>query len=304
MKVPFVPAYAENGGAFIFSGRRNAAVPVLSCEHLFYRYPGEARAVLEDLSFSVERGEWVALLGANGSGKTTLGRLFCALLPPEDASGTLSVCGLDALSEENRYAVRRACGMVFQNPETQFAASEVGEDLAFGPRNFGVPEEEIPERIASALETVGLPGYETRLLSSLSGGQKQRAALAGVLCCDPEILICDEASSMLDAEGREAFRDVLSALHRAGKTIFCITHDPEEALFADRAVLLRNGRSTYDGGARNLLASGTLLREAGIAVPPAVELTEQMAANGVSFAGLSPEKKPLDGEELCAFLCR
>ena len=275
-------------------------MPVLSCEHLSYRYPGSARPVLDDVSFSAEKGEYLVLLGANGSGKTTLGRLFCALLPPEDATGALTVCGMNALREENRYAVRRACGMVFQQPETQFAALEVGEDLAFGPRNFGVPEEEIPERIASALDAVGLPGMEKRLLSSLSGGQKQRAALAGVLCCAPEILICDEAASMLDADGREAFRRILLSLHNSGTTIVSITHDPEEALCADRIVLLRDGKLAADGETRTILSDGSLLREAGVSVPPAVELSERMITCGVSFDG----QLPLDGKELCAFLCR
>ena len=187
-------------------------------------------------SLNVAPGEFVAVLGHNVCGKSTLVKHFNALLPLQH--GTLTVDGMDAADPANRWALRRKVGMVFQNPDNQFVSTIVGEDVAFGLENYGVPEAEIPARVAAALAAVDMVGYENRATHTLSGGQKQRVALAGVLALSPDILVFDEATAMLDPDGRQ---EVLRTIHRLHaqqhKTVVMITHYIEEAIDADRVYL-------------------------------------------------------------------
>ena len=186
------------------------------------------RATLRGVSLGISRGELVAIVGENGSGKTTLARHLNALIPLQE--GELSVTGIDAGDPSRVWELRRACGMVFQNPENQFVSSVVGEDVAFGPLNFGADEPEAREAASAALSAVGLAGFERRDTHALSGGQQQRVALAGVLACDADVIVLDEATSMVDPRGRdELVRAVARARDERGTTVIWITHDMELA---------------------------------------------------------------------------
>lgn len=220
-------------------------------ENVYFSY-GEGENdpfALSGVSLSVEEGEFVAVLGHNGSGKSTLARLTNGLLSP--ASGKISVFGMDAAEQKNLFEIRKNVGVVFQNPDNQTVASIVEDDIAFGPENVGIPREEIGKRIDFALNAVGMSEFRTATPARLSGGQKQRIAIAGVLALRPKIMILDEATAMLDPRGRKEVIDVVLRLNREEKiTVVLITHFPEEALLADRALVLNRGEIVMPGGAR------------------------------------------------------
>lgn len=241
-----------------------------------------AEAVLRDVSLTAEKGELTVILGCNGSGKTTLLRHLNGLVPLQD--GALTVAGIDLRDEGRIWEVRRRCGMVFQNPDNQFVSSPAGEDAAFGLRNFGVPQEEIPARVSRALELTGLTGFESRAPRSLSGGQKQRLALAGVLALEPDILLLDEATSMLDPAGRREVLELIGRLRRERRqTVVLITHDPREALEADRVYVLQGGRMAACGTPREILTDAEALEKAGLEAPPAVALYRELRAAGIDL---------------------
>lgn len=262
-----------------------------------YSFAGSKHRSLDDASLSVEKGEFVAVLGNNGCGKTTLARHLNVLLPLQ--SGELTVAGINAADENNIWAIRSRCGMVFQNPDNQFVSTLIEEDLAFAPRNFGVTEEEIPERIKNALSAVGMSGYEKHSPHMLSGGQKQRIAIAGVLTAESDIMVFDEVTSMLDSQGREDVTATIKRLHSKGHTIIMITHYIDEAVFADRVVLMKNGRITADGNPYNILTDKELMSSAGLDLPMAVKMYYDLADRGIKL-----KKCPLTAEDLVGELCR
>ena len=269
-----------------------------------YFWDGESIPVFEQANIELKEGEWTALLGCNGCGKSTLVRLMNGLLPLQD--GNLSVNGINAGNPANKWELCRTCGMVFQNPDNQFVSSVLEEDIAFGLENAQVPEREVTSKVKAALELVGLEGYEKRSPSSLSGGQKQRAALAGVLALNPEILIFDEATSMLDPKGRREVLAKMKKLRDCGKTVVMITHDVEEAALADRVILMGcpNGQKDTNtvlaqGSARIILTDCGLLKQAGILPPMAVRMYEDLKQ-----AGIELNRCPLTKEELAEALCR
>ncbi len=262
-----------------------------------YRFAGSKHKTLDEFSLTVHSGELVALLGHNGCGKTTFARHCNALLPLQE--GTLTVAGLDASQNANLWQIRQSCGMVFQNPDNQFVSSVVEEDIAFGLRNFGTPEEEIPQRIREALETVGMAGYELRSPHLLSGGQKQRIAIAGVLAVKPDILILDEVTAMLDPQGRREVLDTVQRLRRKGTTILMISHYIEEAVNADRVALVHDGQLLAHGTPREMLTDLELLKRTGLTPPAAVRAYYDLKAAGVCL-----NRCPLSGEELVEELCR
>ena len=266
-----------------------------------YDFEGSAILSLNGVSITVSSGELVALLGHNGSGKSTLAKHFNALLPLQQ--GELTVAGMDARDAARLWEIRRRCGMVFQNPDNQFVSSVVEEDIAFGLENYDTPPEEVPGRVKQALQSVGMAGFEGKSPHLLSGGQKQRIALAGVFALDPDIIIFDEATTMLDPQGRRELIDTIRRLHRElHKTIVLITHYMEEAIIADRVYLLQEGRITAHGGAREILTNRKLLEEAGLLPPLPVQLYYDLKESGITL-----ERCPLTGEELAeelAKLCR
>lgn len=253
---------------------------------------------LQGIDLTISKGEYVVLLGCNGCGKSTLVKHFNVLLPAQ--SGELTVVGWDAKDGANVWKIRRKCGMVFQNPDNQFVSSVVVEDIAFGLHNYDVAEEEIQAKIKEVLSLVGMSGYENKAPHLLSGGQKQRIAIAGVLALDPDIMIFDEATAMLDPEGR---RDVLATIQRlhkeANKTVIMITHYIEEAVFADRILLMNKGRIIADGTPRAVLTDVDLLTDAGIMPTIAARAYMDLLKCGVSLPSC-----PLTEGELVEQLCR
>ena len=263
-----------------------------------YNYSlGEGRSLkaLKNLSFSVEKGCFVALVGMNGSGKSTLAKLLNGLFIP--SSGEVLIDGLSTSDEKNTFEIRKKAGMVFQNPDNQTVATIIEDDVAFGPENIGLPREEIVERVNYALDAVGMSEYRNRSVSKLSGGQKQRVAIAGVLAMRPDILILDESTSMLDPNGRKEIMDIATSLNKQGITVVNITHNMEEAVLADRIIVLRKGRIAVDGTPEEVFSSG-LLEACGLTLPPVSQLSEKLKSKGFVFDAPIVDKDKLV-EEVC-----
>ena len=262
-----------------------------------YEYEGSQNRSLDGISLNIREGELVAVLGKNGCGKTTFVKHINALL--EVQGGELTVAGLDARSAVNIWQIRKECGMVFQDPNNQFVSSVVEEDIAFGLENYDTPVGEIPERVARALSIVGMAGSEKKSPHMLSGGQKQRIAIAGVLAIDPDIIVFDEATAMLDPEGRQEVLATIRRLHdEEHKTIIMISHYVEEAVFADRVVLFRNGKLLAEGAPREILTDPELMHSTGLTPPLAVRVYYDLKAAGVTLPTC-----PLTNEELVEALC-
>ena len=274
------------------------AVAFIKAENLIhsYSFAGSKHRSIDEVSLSVDKGEFIAVLGSNGCGKTTLARHLNVLLPVQ--SGELTVAGINAADEKNIWAIRSKCGMVFQNPDNQFVSTLVEEDIAFAPRNFGVPENEITERIKNALSTVGMSGYEKHSPHMLSGGQKQRIAIAGVLTAEPDIMVFDEVTSMLDSQGREDVLSTIKDLHKNGHTVIMITHYVDEAVYSDRVILMKDSRIIADGKPCDILTDKVLMRNAGLDVPLPVKMYYDLADRGIVL-----KKCPLTTEDLAGELC-
>jgi len=251
------------------------AEPIVRIEQLYHTYQG-ARPVeaLRGIDLAIDEGEYVAVIGANGSGKSTLARQLNALLQP--TRGDVWIAGADTRDGARLREIRRTVQMVFQQPETQLVATVVEEDVAFGPENFSVAVAELPERVRSALETVGMWAYRARPPHLLSAGQKQRVAIAGALAVHPRVLVLDEATAMLDPAGRAAVLDVARHLHEQGTTIVAITHEMDEAAQADRVVVMADGRVAMDGSPRRVFSRADELRALSLDVPPAAALSLQL----------------------------
>ena len=257
--------------------------PIIKTQDLLFRYTteeGVAPTVLDRISLTIEPGSFVAILGHNGSGKSTLAKHFNAILLPTD--GKVYVDGMDTADEERLLDIRRRVGMVFQNPDNQIVASVVEEDVAFAPENLGVPSPEIRQRVDEALATVGMTAYARHAPHLLSGGQKQRVAIAGVLAMEPECIVLDESTAMLDPVGR---REVLSTVKRLnrekGITVVLITHHMDEAAQADRLVVMHDGRVVRDGPPAQVFQDVDGLRALGLEVPESVALMYELRKSGV-----------------------
>ena len=254
---------------------------ILTAENLKFRYDAEQPVyALDGVSAQVKRGEFVAVLGANGCGKSTLAKHFNAILLPE--SGKVYVEGMDTADEDKLYDIRQTVGMVFQNPDNQIVANVVEEDVAFAPENLGVSSREIRQRVDDALAAVGMGEFARHAPHLLSGGQKQRIAIAGVLAMEPECIVLDEATAMLDPVGR---REVLSAVHRLnrekGITVVLITHHMNEAEDADRVVVMDDGKVIMDGAPRQVFTQVEWLRSMGLTVPDTVDLLDRLRKDGL-----------------------
>ncbi len=257
----------------------------------------ENKPVLEDVSFKVEKGEYVALIGHNGSGKSTLSRLLNGLLTA--TSGEILIDGLLTAEKSTIFEVRKRVGVVFQNPDNQLVASIVEDDVAFGPENVGLKREEIGERIDFALSAVGMQAFRRSSPERLSGGQKQRIAIAGVLALKPLILVLDESTSMLDPEGRKEVLAVIKKLNKEqGVTVIAVTHYMDEVVDADRVIVLDNGRIALSGTPEQVFAKKEAVKALGLELPLATVIADKLREKGVDLPQNILTKEAL-GEVLC-----
>lgn len=255
------------------------AASVVKLSHIDFRYYGSEVNSLTDVSLEIKEGEWVAIIGPNGSGKSTLAKIMNGLLVP--AAGQVTIKDL-TIDEETVWEARRSVGMVFQNPDNQFVGSTVEDDVAFGLENNGVPRQEMITRIEEALAEVRMSEFKDKEPARLSGGQKQRVALASILALRPDIIILDEATSMLDPNGRQ---EVIAAIRkikeRFNLTVISITHDLDEASLADRILMMQGGRLVQDKKPEEIFLMGEQLVAQGLDVPFSQKLKDALAARGL-----------------------
>ncbi|GIN92823.1 energy-coupling factor ABC transporter ATP-binding protein [Siminovitchia terrae] len=267
------------------------ACPVITIEDVSFRYNGQEAYALKDVSFSVDDGEWLAVVGHNGSGKSTLAKILNGLQFPEQ--GTVKVQNL-LLSEEAIWDIRRMVGMVFQSPDNQFVGTTVQDDVAFGLENNGVPHDEMVSRVKEALERVHMADFLNQEPHHLSGGQKQRVAIAGVIALRPNVIILDEATSMLDPLGREEVLQTVRELkEEQGLTVISITHDLEEAARADRIIVMNKGQVYKEGKPEEIFELEEELITLGLDIPFPVKMSHLLRN-----AGLDLPKMYLTDKEL------
>ena len=255
---------------------------MIEIDNVSYRYEDAKRAALSDVTLNIPKGEFLAIVGHNGSGKSTLAKHLNALLLPTE--GAVRVAGMDTKDEKNTLCIRQKVGIVFQNPDNQLVTTVVEEDVAFGPENLGVLGPEIRKRVDTALAAVGMEQYATRAPHMLSGGQKQRIAIAGMLAMQPEVLVLDEATAMLDPRGRREILSIVSRLHREkGITVVMITQYMEEATIADRVAVMADGKLLLEGPPREVFRQTALLRQHRLDIPAMTELKERLNAHGAGL---------------------
>jgi energy-coupling factor transport system ATP-binding protein len=258
---------------------------MVECKNVIYKYENceenTFNLALDDISIDIKKGEFIVILGRNGSGKSTLAKHINALMVP--TSGKVIVDGLDTSNEDNVWTVRNKAGMVFQNPDNQLVATIVEEDVAFGPENLGVEPKEIRRRVDEALKRVGMFKYRKHAPHLLSGGQKQRVAIAGTLAMKPECIIFDESTAMLDPSGR---KDILRTIEDLNKnnnmTIILITHYMEEAINADRVMVIDNGKAIIEGSPRRVFKEVATMKKIGLDVPQMTELAYELRQSGIN----------------------
>ena len=257
---------------------------MLELNNVSYRYEGAAQNALSGVTMTIEDGEMLAIVGHNGSGKSTLAKHLNGLLLP--TGGNVTIDGMDTKNEDALLAIRQRVGMVFQNPDNQLVTTIVEEDVGFGPENLGVPPKEIRGRVDAALESVGMTAYADKASHALSGGQKQRIAIAGMLAMQPEVLVLDEATAMLDPEGRREVLEIVKRLHReTGLTVVMITQFMEETLSCDRVVVMGGGKLQFSGTPREVFRRSAELRALGLDVPETVWLRDALIEGGMPLLG-------------------
>lgn len=254
---------------------------LVSIKNVSFSYDAGQPPALNNISFDIYEGEWLAIVGHNGSGKSTLAKLLNGLQFPED--GSISVCGI-MLSEETVWDIRKNVGMVFQNPDNQFVGTTVQDDVAFGLENHGVPREVMVERVQNSLEKVKMGTFLNQEPHHLSGGQKQRVAIAGVLALQPSIIILDEATSMLDPRGRaEVIETVRELKSKENITVISITHDLEEAAKADRIIVMNKGQLYREGTPEEIFQMDEELIKLGLDIPFPVKMCKKLREKGIGL---------------------
>lgn len=255
--------------------------PVISIKNIHFNYQDQdTREALSDVSLDVYEGEWLAIIGHNGSGKSTLAKMMNGLL--EASSGEIYIDG-QLLTEDTVYEARRKVGMVFQNPDNQFVGTTVEDDIAFGLENIGMPRDEMVRKINTSLEMVRMTKFKEKEPARLSGGQKQRVAIAGMIALAPKVVILDEATSMLDPQGRFEVISTIQQLHKdKGITVISITHDLDEAAQADRVLLMEGGKVNRIGKPSEIFEMGTALVDKGLDVPFSEKLKAILKEKGMN----------------------
>lgn len=275
---------------------------MIKSENLTYKYfhedENEEKFAVNGVNLDVDRGEFLVILGHNGSGKSTMAKLMNALLLP--SSGTIYINGMDSKDSDNLWNIRSSAGMVFQNPDNQLVATIVEEDVAFGPENLGVDPKEIRERVDSSLKKVGMYEYRRHAPHLLSGGQKQRVAIAGILAMRPKCIVLDEPTAMLDPSGRREVIKTIKELNKEyGITIVLITHYMEEAVEADRIIVMDDGKVLMEGKPRDVFSKVREMKKIGLDVPQVTELAYELKKNGLDVS-----EKILTINEMVNALCQ
>ncbi|RKL65354.1 energy-coupling factor transporter ATPase [Salipaludibacillus neizhouensis] len=269
----------------------------ISVCNLSFRYQDSTPYVLKDISLTVKKGEWLTILGPNGSGKSTLAKFFNALLIP--LTGEVVSCGKNTVDSAEWSSIRRDVSMVFQNPDNQLVAPTVEDDVAFGLESAGIPYDEMHQRVKDCIQRLGLEGFEKTEPHNLSGGQKQRVALAGALALKPKVIVLDEATSMLDPQGRNEVLTIVRKLNKEdGVTIIAITHDVNEAIASDRVIVLNDGSIVYEGIPRELLANREILRANNLSSPFIVDVARELRKYQILI-----DENVLTHEELVNAIC-
>ena len=275
--------------------------PIIRINDVTYEYVKEEEQArvraLDGVSLDVEKGSFISITGKNGSGKSTLAKNINGLLVP--TMGSITVKGLDTREDENIWDIRHTVGMVFQNPDNQIVSSIVEDDVAFGPENMGVPTEEIRGRVDEALKAVGMYDHRAKAPHLLSGGQKQRIAIAGVVAMKPECIVFDEPTALLDPKGRKDVMEIIHSLHKEGITVLLITHFMEEAIQADRMIVMDGGKIAIDRPPREIFHEQDKLEELDLAMPVSIEL-----ASGLRKAGIDIPKDVIGTDELVDSICQ
>ena len=271
---------------------------IIVCENVSYKYNDNAKLAVDHVNFQVKKGEFLVVLGRNGSGKSTIAKHINAILVP--TGGKVYVENLDTSDEKNTWNIRNKAGMVFQNPDNQIVATIVEEDVAFGPENLGVPPKEIRARVDECLKRVNMYEYRKHAPHLLSGGQKQRVAIAGVLAMRPDCIIFDESTAMLDPSGRREVMNTIKDINsKYNMTVILITHYMEEAVEADRIIVMDEGKIIMEGSPRNIFSQVSKMKKIGLDVPQMTELAYELRNSGVD---IKPDILTID--EMVSELCR
>jgi len=253
-------------------------IEIKNLSHVFQGPEHQEIKALASVNLAIRPGEFVVILGANGSGKSTLAKHLNALLLPSE--GTVLIDGLDTIDDQALWSIRQRVGMVFQNPDNQIVATIVEDDVAFGPENLGLPPAVIRERVAEALAMVGMTEYHLHAPHLLSGGQKQRVAIAGIVAMRPKVVVLDEATAMLDPQGRREVMAAIESLRSEGMTVILITHHMSEAVKADRIVLLESGRVIAEGTPHQVFQAREQMQALGLDIPQVTQLASLLKADG------------------------
>ena len=274
---------------------------IIKIDNLYFQYPHgedeEPKLAIKGVSLEIEEGSFTAIIGQNGSGKSTLAKNLNGLLLP--SHGAVYVSGMDTRDEDKIWDIRHSAGMVFQNPDNQLVSAIVEDDVAFGPENIGIDPVEIRARVDEALDAVKMGKYKRKAPHLLSGGQKQRIAIAGVVAIRPRCIIFDEPTAMLDPRGRKDIMEIIEKLHREGITVILITHFMDEAVKADRVVIMNKGEILLDGTPEHVFSQDELIRSARLDVPMAAEIAIYLRENGID---VPPEV--VTAERLKEFVCQ
>ena len=274
---------------------------IIEIDNLYFQYPHgedeEPKLAIKGVRLEIEEGSFTAIIGQNGSGKSTLAKNLNGLLLP--SKGAVYVSGMDTRDEDKIWDIRQTAGMVFQNPDNQLVSAIVEDDVAFGPENIGIDPVEIRARVDEALDAVKMGKYKRKAPHLLSGGQKQRIAIAGVIAIRPRCIIFDEPTAMLDPRGRKDIMEIIEKLHREGITVILITHFMDEAVKADRVVIMNKGEILLDGTPEHVFSQDELIRSARLDVPMAAEIAIYLRENGID---VPPEV--VTAERLKEFVCQ
>lgn len=277
---------------------------MIKCTNVSFKYVRNDNGItqekyaIKDVNLQVKKGEFLVVLGHNGSGKSTIAKHMNALLIPTD--GTVIVDGLDTKDPQNVWNIRSKAGMVFQNPDNQLVATIVEEDVAFGPENLGIESKEIRRRVDESLERVGMSEYKRHAPHLLSGGQKQRIAIAGILAIQPECIIFDEPTAMLDPSGRKQVLETIKEINKKyGITIILITHYMDEAAQADRIIVMDEGNIKMEGTPREIFPQVERMKEIGLDVPQVTELAYELRKEGINIS-----EKILNVDEMVNEICQ